>query len=267
MYIIGVVTEHENFIEYEDWYQRIINPIRVELYTQEQPDATAQLADAQVEVEELELDAETRQIASYILYWYEFVINVQGRSQADCQRVYERVLPHFHDQGLTPTSDNQRRRLLTILRCNGCLYGCQELSREELDAMLEDLPHIHQDEYLWHNIAGWAFAHRDTQMLERAYQVLLTQPKHMLGRAKWQRVNIMMRLLTGRANRVDVEQTVRGMEVLPQLLEFRRLIWPVCSEQNLVDDELIAMLDEVQRRILANPPVPGMEPRTRHISV
>ena len=86
-----------------------------------------------------------------------------------------------------------------------------------------------------------------------------------MGQAKWQRVNIMHLLLTGRAERRDVEETIATLQILPQLNEFRDRIWPKCIEAGLVDGELEAQLAACAMEIEETTPLPADEPRTRTV--
>jgi len=252
-------------IEEQVWYQEIIGAIRARLYTNDRQGAITAIKRAWQRVEELQLTIAERELITYILKWYEFTAALQSQSrQAACQ-IYQQVLEVFIQPAQTPPGEAQRCRMLACLRCNGRLYGCAQFSREELIALIKDLPNLGRDEFLWHNIAGWAFAERDEEILRQAYEVLLTRPTHLLGQAKWQRVNIMLLLLTGRATERDVEYTVNGMEVLPQIIEFRELIWPECVRQKLVNRHLVEKLKLIYKRIKLNPPVPELESHAKHI--
>lgn len=265
MYSITALLGDTNFIEDEEWYGRLIDPIRNALYVNDPRAAEAALKRAAAAADKLPLTADVREVLGYILRWYAFAAAIQGQpEQQRCQR-YEEALELFTTPALTPSGEQQRRRMLAILRSTARLHGCAELTKDELLELIEDLPNLKTDEFLWHNIAGWAFANRDLEMLKRAFEVLLTHPSNQLGQAKWQRVNLMLQLTSGRATRQDVEFTVKGMEVLPQIIEFYQHIWPVCVEAGLTDPELEQQLEKAYRRIRANPPVPGLERRTKSI--
>jgi hypothetical protein len=253
------------FIEDEEWYGRLIDPIRNALYVNNARAADSALKRACAAADELPLTAEVREVLGYILRWYGFAAAIQGQPEKKRRQRYEEALELFSAPALTPAGEQQRCRMLAILRCTARLHGCAELTRDELKELIEDLPNLKTDEFLWHNIAGWAFANRDLEMLKRAFEVLLTHPSNLLGQAKWQRVNLMLQLTSGRATRQDVEFTVKGMAVLPQIIEFYQHIWPVCVAAGITDPELQQRLEETYARIRANPPVPGLEPRTKRI--
>jgi len=265
VYIYSAVAGDTNWLEDAEWYQRVVAPVRGALYANDARAADAALKQACAEADQLELPAEKREILEFLLRWYAFAAAIQGQPDEVRQRRYDEALALFARPAQTPGGEQQRRRLLAILRCTAHLHGCAELPKAELLALIRNLPELSSDEFLWHNIAGWAFATGDTEYLQRAYEVLLTHPSNLLGQAKWQRVNLLLLLHTKRATRADVEFTVRGMVVLPQILEFHRRIWPVCVAQGLVDAELEAQLDQAYERIRTDPPVPGLEPRTKHI--
>lgn len=265
VYSISAVIGDTYFIEDEEWYGRIISPIRNALYVGDPRAAEAALKRGCAEADELELSAATREVLAYVLRWYAFAAAIHGQPEPKRRQRYNEALELFNKPALTPSGEQQRRRLLAVLRCTARLHGCAELTRAELLALIEDLPKLKSDEFLWHNIAGWAFANRDLEMLRRAFEVLLTHPSNLLGQAKWQRVNLMLQLVGGRATRQDVEFTLRGMVVLPQVIEFYQHIWPVCVAAGITDEELKQQLEETYQRIRANPPVPGLEPRTKSI--
>ena len=252
-------------VEREDWYQRLISPIREALYANDQPRAAAALKEAWEELVALGLAADQHELMGYVLSWYEFVKTVQDQPIGLAAAQYRRMLERFSVPARTPAGEAQRRRMLAILRCTGHLYDCADLTRAELDQLLDGLPGLETDEFLWHNIAGWAFANRDVEMLRRAYEIMLTEPSNLLGQAKWQRVNLMLLLVEGRATRHDVEYAVRHMRVLPQIIEFRLRIWPECVRQGLTDDELERQLGERYEQLRQRPPVPDLEPRTKRI--
>jgi hypothetical protein len=257
--------EGTHAVERQDWYGRLVNPIRRALYANDQAAAAAALATARGELADPGHAPAERELMGYVLQWYEFVISSQSQPPEQSAAQYEQALELFSRTAETAPGEVQRRRMLAILRCTGRLYGCADLDRPELEELIGDLPDLAQDEFLWHNIAGWAFASRDAEMLRRAYEVMLTEPSNLLGQAKWQRVNLMLMLVEGRATRRDVEFVIDRMAVLPQVIEFRRWIWPECIRQGLSDDELELRLEEQYQRITADPPVPELEPRTKHI--
>ena len=259
------ISKPGTVIEYEDWYLEMIGPIRQALYVDEQPDADRALALARERLAEFDLPEGTREVSRLVLRWYEFITALEWMDQVHREESYRKALVDFKAPVTTPGGEVQRIRLLLILRCTGQMYGLDTMARRELDVLLSGLDGAEEDEFLWHNIASWAFATGELDLLERAYEVMLIHPSNLLGQAKWQRVNIMLQLRNGRVTRRDVEETIKGMEVLPQILEFKRLFWPVCIELGLVDDELTKELELAYQRITAAPPVPRLERRTKNI--
>jgi len=252
-------------VENEEWHKLLIEPIRQALYANIRPDAKRAHQNALVRVPDLGLSDDVQEAIHYVLMWYGFVISIQGQPLDYCRQRFAEVAAKFSHEAESDYGDLQRRRTLTVLRCTGRLYGLDDMSRPELDELISGMPGVDEDEFLWHNIAGWAFAVGEADLLEKAYEVLLTRPSNLLGSAKWQRVNMMLQLVNGKATRKDIKESLKEMVVLPQVLEFRRQIWPVCIEKGLVDAELEAELEAVINRIRTNPPIPKAERRTKKI--
>jgi len=265
VYIYNAVAGDTNWFEDERLYWQVVAPVRAALYANDAGATDSALRDACAAADQLELPADKREILEFLLRWYAFAAAIQNQPAAVRDQRYDEALALFARPAQTPGGEQQRCRLLAILRCNAHVHGCATLAKPELQALIKDLPALLSDEFLWHNIAGWAFATGDTEYLQRAYEVLLTHPSNLLGQAKWQRVNLMLLLHTKRATRADVEFTVRGMVVLPQIIEFHSHLWPVCVAQGLTDPALEELLTRAYERIHADPPVPGLEPRTKHI--
>ena len=254
-------------LDRETWYQELVGPIRQAVYLDDITAARTAITAALDGLANRDLDAELREVLDYRMAWYSFVVETLDREDEELlAESYQRAIDRVTTPAGTTFGDYERRRVLAILRSIEYEYARPASSREEIEQLIEGLPGIESDEFLWHALAGWAFINGDKVILTRAFEVHLTQPSSELGQAKWQRVNMMYQLVTGKATRRDVAETIQTLMVLPQLMEFIELIWPCCVEQGLVDGELEQKLEEKIKQIDVDiPPVPSRERKTKSI--
>jgi hypothetical protein len=191
-----------------------------------------------------------------------------GWTRADCNwnlQSYAAARAHLEQPARTSSANYQRLRHLLQLRIKADLDKLEALTRPEVDRLLDGLGQGERDSSVWHTLADWAFRHRDLELLERSYVVTLTNPAEYQGQAIWQRINLMHLLLSGKAARRDVAETIETLQVLPQLRDFMLNLWPECETLGLVDHELQKQLDERRRWIETERPAPQPAPRTQSL--
>jgi hypothetical protein len=98
----------------------------------------------------------------------------------------------------------------------------------------------------WHEVGSWAFKHGDRARLDDAYVFFTTQRTPEMADFMFSRLRLMHQLLEGVAAVDSVLETIDRVEVLVQLDDFRRLLWPVCQAQGLATPHVKAALDAKQ---------------------
>lgn len=141
----------------------------------------------------------------------------------------------FGKQAKSSLANWERLRRLITFRVLADREDYLKLTSEEANDLLREQDLIEVDIATWHNMAGWAFDKGDIGILERAYELLLTKPSHELGEAKWQRVNLMYKLMRGKIRASDIEKSIQVLEVKPQLDEFLEVFWPKLKELGIID--------------------------------
>ncbi|MBN2082745.1 hypothetical protein JW859_11155 [bacterium] len=199
------------------------------------------------------------------LDWYEFnLCRMETTEPEAVAKLFAEFRKRFSQTQAFARAELQRWRMYLLLRCEEDQDGFAALPREIVDEIISLHPDVEADPVIWQSLAMWAFKHNERDILERAYEVMLTHPSQTLGQAKWLRVNLLYRLVAGTATREDVEAVVYSQQVKPQLLEFIGQIWPRCQAAGLVDAELTALLNMKREEIdIDLPPVPKPERRTK----
>jgi hypothetical protein len=182
----------------------------------------------------------------YLEYWWHW--HPAGDDDWNLES-YRRALAHFSQPSRFEEARIECARRVFYIRLHAHMDGLEPLAGSELRSLLAQLPPGRLDDRDWHQIAGWAFLQEDREMLTRAYEAMLTAPSEILGPAKWQRVNLMYLLMEGRAERRDVEESIKLLKIKPQLTEFKLTLWPACEKAGLVDDELRRLLAELAEEI------------------
>lgn len=178
---------------------------------------------------------------------------------------YRAARRRFERRAQTAAGEAERLRHLICIRINAELDGLEPFPRVELDVLLDQAAGQRLDPGLWHNLAGWAFRHAQRDLLARAYEELLTNPDTILGSARWQRVNLMFLLSEGRATSRDVEETINTLQVVPQLREFRGLLWPACEAAGLTNAELKSLFERRATALETEHPPSTAQPRTQSL--
>ncbi|MBN2082624.1 hypothetical protein JW859_10525 [bacterium] len=249
-----------------EWKKRWIQPIVTAIHNLQMVKARDLLAEARVDLAASGLSPEAVEAAEvnldYLEYWWQW--HPAGDNNWNSAS-YRRALAHLSRPAQFEAARIEKARRVFYIRMHAHMDGLEPLTGDELRAQLAQLPPDKLDDRDWHHVAGWAFAHQDREMLTRAYEALLTEPSEILGPAKWQRVNLMYLLLEGRAERRDVEESIKLLKIKPQLSEFQTTLWPACEKAGLVDAELRQMLAERAEEIENTEADPRPERKTRSI--
>ena len=248
-----------------DWAADYIQPITNALYSGKLEEARRLHSNAGQALDKADLPEGVREGLGYYLLLLHYSIHWQEHPADWNQASFQEVRQIFEQPALTSFGDTERIKRLATIRFVADRDKLEPLTHDDLMQLLDELGEA-TDETMWFYVAGWAYNHNDLELLERAYTETLVDPPAWMGQAKWQRINIMYLLVAGRAERQDVEETIKTLAILPQLYEFEAHIWPKCVEAGLVDDKLTAMLADRGAKIRESATVPrGYEPRTKRV--
>ena len=149
------------------------------------------------------------------------------------------------------TAFGNHERLLTLiqLRANaGDDCDCP-LSVQEFNRIINDPQLLELGRELWFAVCRWAFVNGYVEPLEKAYEYLTVHRDFGMHQETWRRVNLMLKLLRGTANRLDVSMYVDSLELVPQIMEFRedilhgvreRFLWDESMEQKMLRKLVVA---------------------------
>ncbi|MCB1217536.1 hypothetical protein KDL44_09085 [bacterium] len=144
----------------------------------------------------------------------------------------------------TGLGNHQRINTLLQLRAyvgDGCGPGMTQAEFREL------LRHEHLLEissHLWDSVGLWAYRTGQMDLLEEAFENLTISPANVMPQESWQRLNLMFQLRRGSASRRDIEEYIRLMRMVPQILEFRMEMQPRAEQLGIWDEELQAAVEE-----------------------
>jgi hypothetical protein len=247
------------------WAAQHVQKITEALYSGRLDEANTLQIAAMHALEAATLPDDVVEALGYLLLFLHHNIRWVAQPEAWTSADYLEVKQVFAQPAHTSFGDFERVKRLIYIRFRADQDQLDLLNHDDLMMLLDELQGCY-DDVIWFNVAGWAFNHRDLPLMERAYTESLTDPSPWMGQAKWLRVNLMYLLLAGRASPRDVEETIKSIAILPQLIEFEMLIWPRCIEAGLADANLTAMLEQRANDIRQAPPTPpGHEPRTKRV--
>lgn len=250
---------------FTQWAAEHIQPIADALYREELDEARRLRREASVALEQdTQLPEDVAEALGYKLLFVHYNLEWYPPSDKWTPDNYRSAMELFGQPALTRFGDLQRLRGLLVMHFHASRDRFEPLTHEMMMGYVDQLQG-YPDSEVWFYVAGWAFERGDLALLERAFEHELTDPARMMGHAKWQRINMMYQLVAGKAARIDVEQTVRSLEILPQLNEFNTVIWPRCVEAGITDDELETMLAERSAHIEASRPTARREQRTKRV--
>ncbi|MCB1221785.1 MAG: hypothetical protein H7A35_08015 [Planctomycetales bacterium] len=252
----------QDFAVYEAWQEKWIRPVTKAVFNHSFGEAEHLLDAARTEIASGRLSSNLRAALVYPLelaycrvYWHD----VRG---GFTQRQYEELIDRLSIPSQSSIAEYARRLHLVAIRCICSDKAYEQPSKAELEELLAPLPDKLSIR-AWQEVALWAFRNNELEVLERAFEVFLINPPSLLGQARWQRVNLMYQLLSGKATRRDVYESLILLEIRPQLSEFRRNFWPKCVELGLVDNELEELLEQKSQQIMSGQSDPARERRTK----
>ena len=249
---------------YRKWRKQWIDVISPAINNHKFDDAREMLAAARESARSSEHAEELREAMEYLVDFTECRVNWHPDSHGYGQRVYDEKIRRFSRPARGRLGDCIRRMYLVYIRCNGTSDTFDNLTKGEIEEILEPLPE-RMSGPAWQQIARWAFEHNELETLERAFEMFLIYPGEEMGQAKWQRVNLMYQLLSGKATRRDVYESIILLELKPQLREFKTEFWPRCIAMGLVDSELEQLLAGREAEIRSRDSVVKPEAKTKSL--
>jgi len=142
-----------------------------------------------------------------------------------------------------PISSLLRRRYLLQVRIIGCFMGVMPLAEDEFDEMLALLPPEDRHTEQWFLISNYCFQHRDRERIVQAYEQYLELSNNWERDYNWRRLDLMVKLLDGRASKIDVELFFKSIMLPGCIEEIRQDFWPLLEAQHLLDEELIKLFN------------------------
>jgi hypothetical protein len=247
----------------EPWGAEHVKPAINALMAQDYTLAAQLLDAAQAELEASAFPAEILESIQYALRLQYLRLGWLREPASLNRESFEAAMDYFGQ----PAASAFAARACLICRFHVRLMaensGLEPLSHEVVEEMLNAMEGDPELNQLLHHAAAWAYRNRDLKLLERAYCELLVNPHSVLGSAKWLRVNLMYLLVSGKAVRRDIEESIKALKIKPQLDEFMARLWPDCLATGLVDDELRELLWVRTGEIEAAQPAELREKKTK----
>lgn len=244
----------------------LLHSIAMSLARQEEQEFAARFEEALQAAGGLKQDSTLHSALSLQLSYYRYQAagifsSAELHHMEWCQAVYELSIPT-----LPVDTEALRMRLLLQVLCKGDAEGYEEFNAAQYFELASRVPQSQRSPEYWYNVAGWAFRHRQHEVLEEAYAAVLTSPGSYLATASWLRINLMHLLLNGRAAEEDVLAYLRAMTHPALLEEFESHILVHVSAAGL-ETQAVSEALRVQRRVLSKPSqaLGWFEPPTRHL--
>jgi len=225
-------------LETTDWFNTWCEPVVVALYERDPGRVLASLTAAYHAQETALMSDEHRACLRVQLTFLEF----QSQTVLKYEDWTELKLPLLLGRLAEPTdftsAERLRRRLYIQMRIHLDAKGIKPLIPPEFDELYNELPESEHVTEVWFHISNWAFHHRQTFYLEKAYEFALLQAKGFNETWTWQRIHLMLKLVRGDARREDVIWLIDQAEIPKHLANIRRVLWPRAVELGLVDSNV-----------------------------
>ena len=221
--------------ETTNWYTMWCEPVVVALYQRNPGEVRTTIDDAYHALDTaLMSDGHRACLAVQLLY-----LDFQAQAVLKDDNWAETKLPLLLARLAEPVNNGPaerlRRRLYIQVRIHLDAKGIKHLIPPEFDELYNDLPESEHVTEVWFHISNWAFHHRQTFYLEKAYEFALLQAKGFCETWTWQRIHLMLKLVRGDARREDVLWLIDQAEIVKHLNNIRRVLWPRAVELGLID--------------------------------
>ncbi len=251
--------------EFQQAYDRWCKPVIHDIYSLEYENAKTKIHAAQEMLESCGLKPEIKEAIAIQTDFLEMMLGWMCDEDSWTIESYSDAVKYFSRAGGTAFSGFVRKKVLIKLHLQADADHIATVSGSRLSQLLAQVPAELIDAGLWFTIAGWAFRNRDLDILGQAFEVFLTNPSDVMGQAKWQRVNLMYQIVSGKVTRRDVKETIKSLALVPQVKEFQTVLWPACVEAGVTDDELEDQLHKRIGEVHSGVTRPQRERRTKSI--
>ena len=214
------------------------------------------------EIAGMDLDAGLREALDYDLVFFRKHINWHPENGDWNRETYLAAIEDFSRPARTTLGDQVRRVTRMVIKMHADNDGLDYLDRQEIDGFLDSIPAALVTSIRF-TITTWAFDHSDLELIEQSYEHYLTNPPVSMGQAQWQRVNLMYLLLKGKATSRDVQESIKTLELIPQINDFRERLWPAAKRAGLITQELEQQLEERIAKVMEREEYPHAERRTK----
>lgn len=178
-----------------------------------------------------------------VFEWHEFWLKWKQALASDGdKRFYAGYIARLTEPCRSSEAEQYRLKSLLVTRLDGDSAGCDAITREEIEALLDRIQDSARNTFIWTQVSTWAFEHRQADLSAKAVEVLLTGVSGKEANTMYLRAVLLHGLLTETASPSMVRQHVSVMRNTGLRKEFIENILPECERQGLVDEEVRAML-------------------------
>jgi hypothetical protein len=229
------------------WFEEHVRPMLVAHYALDLPRVRACYA-AAAESLAAEPRADLRAAKHLRLECYRvIVLDVLGEA-AEAAAAYGAVLADCAAAQPGPVSRSMAALVLLLMRLHADCRGTQPLGAEELQRLAAAVPEGDRGPNYWQELACWAFAHEDAELLGHAYEYFITSRRNDMADFMFCRLRLMHQMHEGRATPEAVVDALERIDLRIQLEDFRRMLLPSIEQRGLLTPLVRAALDtkEVQ---------------------
>jgi hypothetical protein len=189
------------------------------------------------ELLESEVSIENREVQGCYLEFLRINLMLARDTSWDCAQV-QNLISQWSTPLVTRYGNHERVSFLLQLKAHaGAECGCP-MDEPEYRGLMADKQLLQRSPSLWDAIGIWAFRNSYVDVLDEAFENQTIHPSESMPQESWQRINLMLQLRRGTANRRDVQEYILLLRIVPQIMEFRDVLLPVIEEQGLWDEEL-----------------------------
>jgi hypothetical protein len=229
------------------WYRQHCHDINHNFYAEDEAAARASLAKAwDALLADDSLDDDSRRALEYVLLHYDYsLVDHFFESDAASGEQFTKTYAAIAERPpLGPVSDVSQATYQVIMLGSGTRRGFIRLTEPEVDALWSRIPEPAQTPNLWYYIVAWAFFNNNLKYLELALAFQTVQTTGWNDDYFWLRTNLMYLLVDGRAERLDVEKTLKGYKHPRDLVDFRNLFLKRCEDAGLMDAGLYVLMQQ-----------------------
>ena len=237
-----------------DWYRQYCVPVVQAIYVNDDRLARSLLAQATDKLDSGDFSEDTKEALRYRLRYIQWQIDRICQAPGQAELEARCVRDELSRPATGPIADIVRNNVLMQMRTTCLRDDILDYPDEEFELHYSAVDEEFRTLEFWHYVSTWAFLNRQQHYLEKALEVHTIHADGFMSDFLWQRINLMLLMLQGRASKLDVIELIKRIDNVFQWRNVEKVIWPACQKAGLVDLDIEQRLEAQLGRIGSQPP-------------